>query len=75
MPDCAPAPSVAQAGANLQVVTAQRVEARKPARAVREISLVRFASCPARVPVLRVSLVDAPAASVPLFKAHCSFLI
>lgn len=78
MPDCAPAPSAPSCTQNLPTVAAQRSEARKqaPARKARyEIFRSTFDVRPAPMPTDRVSLRGTPAASVPLFKAHCSFLI
>ncbi len=76
MPDCAPAPACAQPVLQLQSpateVAAQRVAAApSPAR---EKFYVRFLP---RViaPVLPVADARPPAASVPLFQAHCRFLI
>ncbi len=78
MPDCAPAPAAPSCAQNLPTVTAQRSEARKPAPSARaryEIFRVGFDVRPAAAPAGCVSLRGTPAASVPLFKAHCSFLI
>lgn len=78
MPDCAPAPTAGPSGLALQTATVQRSESRKlsPApRARYENFYVRFESRPALAPAWGASLAGAPAAPVPLFKAHCSFLI
>ncbi|RXK54684.1 hypothetical protein ESB00_01955 [Oleiharenicola lentus] len=78
MPDCAPAPAAAQGLLQLPVAAAQRSEARKltPAPKARfETFYVRVDSLPAKSPAGSVSHRGTPAASVPLFKAHCSFLI
>jgi hypothetical protein len=78
MPDCAPAPVSCPTSPTLPTVTAQRAEARNlsPApRIGRESYFVKFESRPALVPARDASLTGASAASVPLFKAHCSFLI
>jgi hypothetical protein len=78
MPDCAPAPAAPSCAQNLPAVAAQRSEARKltPAPKTRfETSYVRVESRPAKSPAAGVSLRGTPAARVPLFKAHCSFLI
>ncbi len=78
MPDCAPAPAAPSCAQSLPTVAAQRAEARKPApapHALRECYFSRFESRPAKSPAAGVSLRGTPAASVPLFKVHCSFLI
>lgn len=78
MPDCAPAPAAPSCAQSLPTVAAQRSEARKPAPSAKaryEIFRVGFDSRPAAVPAGGVSLRGTPAASVSLFKAHCSFLI
>ncbi|MDQ5978457.1 MAG: hypothetical protein QG602_1431 [Verrucomicrobiota bacterium] len=78
MPDCAPAPSAPSCTQNLPTAAAQRSEVRKPAPASKvryEIFRIRFDIRPAAVPAGCVSLRGTPAASVPLFKAHCRFLI
>ena len=78
MPECAPVPAACPASSNLPVATGQRAEVRKPApapQALRESYFARFEARPAVAPAGRVSLRGTPAASVPLFKAHCSFLI
>ena len=78
MPDCAPAPAAPSCAQGLPTVAAQRSETRRSAPSAKaryEIFCVGFDSRPAAVPAGRVSLRGTPAASVPLFKAHCSFLI
>lgn len=78
MPDCAPAPTTCQPAFALQTPAAQRMEARRVApvpQPKRESYFVKFESRPALAPAWRASLAGAPAANVPLFKAHCSFLI
>jgi hypothetical protein len=78
MPDCAPAPAACQSGLTLQTPAAQRTEARKlsPAARVKPgCYFAKFGSRPALTPAWRASLAGAPAAHVPLFKAHCSLLI
>ncbi len=78
MPDCAPAPTACQPGLALQTPAAQRAVARRLApapQAKRESYFAKFESRPALPSAVRVSLVGTPAARVPLFKAHCSFLI
>lgn len=78
MPECAPAPTAPSCVVSVPVATAQRGEARKlsPSRHVRyEIFYVRFEPRPAPSPVAGVSRLGTPADRVPLFKAHCSFLI
>jgi hypothetical protein len=75
--DCAPAPtSCAQPALQLQSPAQAVAKRALPApQAAREKFYARFLS-PARIaPVLPVVEVAAPAASVPLFRAHCSFLI
>jgi hypothetical protein len=78
MPDCAPAPAAPSCAQGLPTVAAQRNETRKPAPAARarcEHDPVRFDSRPDVVPAGGVFLKGTPAASVPRYKAHCSFLI
>lgn len=78
MPACAPAPTGSQASLTLPATASQRAEARKLSPAPREryeSFYVRFESRPALMPAPGASLAGAPAAHVPLFKAHCSFLI
>jgi hypothetical protein len=78
MPDCAPTPAGCPAGLTLQTPAAQRTEARRvsPASpAKRESYFAKFESRPALPAAWRASLVGARSADVPLFKAHCSFLI
>jgi hypothetical protein len=77
MPDCAPA-AATPCGLTLQTPAAQRAEARKLAPAPRVkpgCYFVKFGSRPALTPAWRASLAGAPTAPVPLFKAHCSWLI
>lgn len=78
MPDCAPMPVSCRVNVPLLSPVVQRTEDRKlsPAPKTRFIHYyVRLESRPALVPAHRASLAGAPAAEVPLFKAHCSFLI
>jgi hypothetical protein len=78
MPDCAPATAAPSCAQSVPTLAAQRSEARKltPAPKTRfETYYVRVDSRPAKSPAAGVSLRGTPAASVPLFKAHCSFLI
>jgi hypothetical protein len=78
MPDCAPAPVACRGNAPALSPVVQRAEDRKlsPAPRARFVDFyVRFESRPALVPAPGASLAGAPAAPVPLFKAHCSFLI
>lgn len=78
MPDCAPAPTTCSSALTLQAPAAQRAEARRLTPASlpkRESYFVKFESRPALTSAWGASLTDAPTASVPLFKAHCSFLI
>jgi len=77
MPDCAPAPAAPGAFQAMPAAALQRTAARRlaPAPATRfDGFLARFDSRPASIPA-RASHPGAPAAGVPLFKAHCSFLI
>ncbi len=77
--DCAPAPVSAQSGLVLQsAASSLRVEASKPAAVPQrsgEPFYVKFVSRPAALPAVVASVATARAASVPLFRAHCSFLI
>lgn len=78
MPDCAPAPAASHCAQHLPAVAVQRAEARQLSTAPKnryENFYVRFESSPAARPAVGVSRPGTPAASVPLFKAHCSFLI
>lgn len=78
MPDCAPGPTTCQSGLTIQAPIVKRSEARKRSPAPRaryENFYVRFESRPALTPAWSASLTGAPTAPVPLFKAHCSFLI
>lgn len=78
MPDCAPLPVTSQPVFVVQTPAGQRAEVRKlsPApRANRESFYAQFESRPALAPAWRASLGEAPAAGVPFFKAHCSFLL
>jgi hypothetical protein len=75
--DCAPAPtSCAAPCLTLQAPAQAATKRTAPApQAAHEKFYAQFLS-PARIaPVLPVVEVAAPAASVPLFRAHCSFLI
>jgi len=77
MPDCAPAPTAPSCHPS-SPAAAQRSQARRvtPApRAREEAFYVRLDCRPAKAPAPGVSLRGTPAARVPLFKAHCSFLI
>lgn len=78
MPDCAPAPAAPSCALSTTIVAPQRSETRKqtPAPRVRnEFFHARHEARPAKSPASGVSLAGTPAASVPLFKAHCSLLI
>jgi hypothetical protein len=76
MPDCnmPPAPAQPARTQSSPVLMAVREVAVAPCEA-REKFYVQFLPRPARPSAERASQVVAPAASVPLFKAHCSFLI
>lgn len=77
MPDCAPAPACAQPCLQLQNPVAQVVAKRAVAapRAAREKFYVQFLPRVIVAPALPVADAVAPAASAPLYQAHCSFLI
>jgi hypothetical protein len=77
MPDCAPAPTSCAAPCLALQAPAQAAAKRAVAapRAAREKFYEQFLSPAVVVPVLPVVATVAPAASVPLFRAHCSFLI
>lgn len=79
MPDCAPPPATP-----LRTLVAERAETvarpevRRNAQATADLLVKFFAifQTPAAEPEVFPALVDeAPAASVPLFKEHCAFLI
>jgi hypothetical protein len=78
MPDCAPAPTACAPALTLPIPAVQRLAARRlaptpPARV--SAYFVKFESRPALSPAVRVSRPGTPVAQVPLFKAHCRFLI
>ncbi len=78
MPDCAPAPAACPTALTLPTAASQQVESRRlsPApRAQRENYFARFALRPATVPAPGATRVGVPVAQVPLYKAHCQFLI
>lgn len=78
MPDCAPTPACLQARVVLQTTSPVRTQLRRAAVAratVREPFYTQFVRKSAVVPSFAMTREGAPAASVTLFKAHCSFLI
>lgn len=81
MPDCAfpaPAPTLAQLtppAASAQVVTRVTRRAAQPARASSEKFFAPFVPTASRAVARLTPAQPAPAAEVPLFVAHCSFLI
>lgn len=78
MPDCALPAAPAQQALARNVTTVVQVATKRAAataRVSREKFYTQFVSRPAAVPDFRAPLVAAAAANVPLFKAHCSFLI
>jgi hypothetical protein len=78
MPDCAPAPACAQAALQLpapaQIAVAKRTIP-APSATAREPFYVQFLPRVIVAPALPVADAVAPAASAPLYQAHCSFLI
>jgi hypothetical protein len=78
MPDCAPAPACPPAGALLAgEISTLRAEAESvmpKSRSFRDRCYAHFSPRPAR-PAGIVPRVAAPTASVPVYQAHCSFLI
>ncbi len=79
MPDCMPPPASARPALQLaSPAQTVRVAAKRAASApavVREKFYVQFLPRVSSVPALPVKLTAAPAASVPLFREHCSLLI
>jgi hypothetical protein len=79
MPDCLPPPVPARPVCQLQSpAPVIRVAVKRAAPApvvVREKFYVQFLPCVSAVPARPVTLAAAPAASVPLFREHCSLLI
>lgn len=77
MPDCAPVPTgCAQPALQLQSPVQAATKRLAPApREAREKFYVQFLPRESAAPVPSPAVVATPAASVPLFKAHCSFLI
>ena len=80
MPDCVPLPATpVQAVFNLQSpATLARMVLKDAAPAPRGLKnryFVQFEPRPPAGSALGATVIAAPAASVPLFKAHCSFLI
>jgi hypothetical protein len=75
--DCAPAPtSCAQPAVQLQSPVQAVAKRALPApQAAREKFYVQFVPRARIAPALPVTAVAAPAASVPRFQEHCSFLI
>lgn len=78
MPDCAPAPASVPSSALLAgEISTLRAEAQSllpKSRSFRDHFHAQFALRPA-VPAELAPRVAAPTASVPVFQAHCSFLI
>jgi hypothetical protein len=74
MPDCLPQPAASPAVA-LEATATQQAEAGKLTRAKRERFYVQFLPRPALTPAATMSASAASPASVPLFRAHCSYLI
>ena len=80
MPDCAlpPATNPAPVFALPTPVSVVRIAVRRATPAPRALAgkfFVRLESRPAAVPAFGPIAAIAPAARVPLFKAHCSFLL
>lgn len=76
MPDCIPVSTGVQRALPQQTtveIIGKRAAAVK--QSVPEKFYFQFVPCVRVTPVLPVSAIVAPAASVPLFAAHCSFLI
>ena len=74
MPDCVAQPAAGQPVAS-PAAAGQQSEVPRLTRAKREHFYVQFLPRPALKPAALMSVATASAASVPLFKAHCSFLI
>jgi hypothetical protein len=79
MPECATMPATGCAQATVQLQTPVQAAAKRAvpaAQAVREKFYARFLPRVSVVPALPVTdTVAAPAASAPLFREHCSFLL
>ena len=80
MRDCAPAPSAPATGSSLVLASgtstlrAQADSVMPKSRSFRDHYYAQFAPRPA-LPAKLAPQAAAPTASVPVFKAHCSFLI
>jgi hypothetical protein len=78
MPDCVPLPVASHSALVAETPNGQRAEARRvtPAsRIKRENFHAKFASRPAKAPVLHAPPGAVAAVSGPLFQVHCSYLI